>query len=224
MNIFIILAAILITLALVFVLPLLLHDHSKSGQWLIPVLIITVPLLSVSIYLSVGNYEAINLSNNQTQVNSSTSHPSMNELVERLAERMRNNPNDVEGWLMLGRSALVLGQQQRAMEAYAQALNLEPKNPDVLLDYANAIFEMTQQLKGKPYELVATALTLAPNHPRALWLMGLAEFEATAYPQALKHWSQLINYLPSQGKEATALEKLINEAKQRMNEVKQKTQ
>jgi len=223
MIIFIILTIVLTALALAFILmPLLQHHDSvqasdvvKSGQWAAPVLAIAVPLLAISVYLLTGNYQAIALSNSKASMNVNES-TSMEVLVEQLAQRMRSNPDDLQGWLMLGHSALVLGQEQRAKDAYAQALRLEPKNPEVLLDYANALTEITQSFVGKPYELIATALIIEPSHPRALWLMGLAEFENAAYAKSLVHWSQLKKQLPPQGKEIAALEKLIMEAQQRV--------
>ncbi|KOR27189.1 hypothetical protein TI04_13790, partial [Achromatium sp. WMS2] len=81
----------------------------KSGRWLAGLLGVYVPVLTAGIYLAVGDYSYVNPSN---AVNAST--PNMRSadianMVEQLAVRLQSNPDDVQGWVMLGRSAGVLG-------------------------------------------------------------------------------------------------------------------
>ncbi|MBO6781674.1 MAG: tetratricopeptide repeat protein, partial [Alphaproteobacteria bacterium] len=54
-------------------------------------------------------------------------------MVENLAARLEDEPNDVEGWRQLARSREVLGEPRAAAEAYTRALELEPDHPETLL-------------------------------------------------------------------------------------------
>lgn len=48
-------------------------------------------------------------------------------MVEQLAERLRQFPDDLDGWLRLGRSYQVLGEEDKAREAFARADDLKAK-------------------------------------------------------------------------------------------------
>ena len=60
-------------------------------------------------------------------------------MVDKLAERMQQNPGDAEGWTMLARSYTVLGRFADALPAYAHASELRPNNANLLADYADAV-------------------------------------------------------------------------------------
>lgn len=180
----------------------------KSERWSTPLLLTLVPLLAITIYLQVGNYPAIDRPNASATA-AQSDMPAMETLVERLAQKMLSNPNNLQGWLMLGRSALALGQEQRAVEAYAKAASLAPKEPEVLLAYADALAQVTQKFEGKPAELIAAALAINPEQPQGLWLMGWVEYQRDALDKALEYWTRLEAKIPSTSEEADSLRKLI---------------
>ena len=62
----------------------------------------------------------------------------INAMVERLAARLEQQPNDVEGWTRLGRSYMVLGQPDKARDAYARAVKLKPDDQGLKQSYAEA--------------------------------------------------------------------------------------
>jgi cytochrome c-type biogenesis protein CcmH len=186
---------------------------AKSGRWAIPVLVLGVPMLAVGLYVLAGDYQAID----RPAVQETAVQPnleSMRQLVDRLAERMEANPEDLRGWLMLGRSALMLGQAERAVNAYAQANRLAPQDPEVLLAYADVLARVTKKFAGRPTELIKAALEINPEHPQALWFMGLAEMELGATAKALEYWDRLAAKLPPNSEEAKALQRLITKTRQ----------
>ena len=63
----------------------------------------------------------------------------INSMVERLAARLEQQPEDVEGWVRLGRSYMVLNQPAKAREAYARAVKLRPDDPQLKAAYAEAV-------------------------------------------------------------------------------------
>lgn len=196
-------------------------NSAKTGYWAAPLLAIGIPVFTITTYLLTGNYPAIVNATDPAQLSNENNStlPPMDVLVKRLAERMQTRPNDLAGWIMLGRSAMSIGQKQLAADAYAQVLRLNPKEIDILLDYADVLSQTEAKFTAKALELVTTALSLNPNHPRALWMMGLVEFQNSGYDKALTNWSQLKLQLPPASKEASALNRLITEAQQRKDAI-----
>jgi cytochrome c-type biogenesis protein CcmH len=117
--------------------------------------------------------------------------------VAGLAARMKNNPNDAQGWLMLGRSYKYLQQYPEAADAFAQAYRLLGDQAEVLLSYADALAMANDgRLSGKPAELVFKALALEPNNMTGLWLGGMAKAEAGDVTGAVQLWRKLEASLP----------------------------
>lgn len=118
-------------------------------------------------------------------------------LVQQLAERMRNEPGNAEGWLMLGRSYAVLGQFPPAIEAYRHVLTLEPKNAQALADLADALAVTSNgRFEGEPAQLVQQALAAEPDNLKALMLAGTVAFENKDYAAAVRHWEKAVRVGP----------------------------
>ncbi|MEW8497299.1 MAG: tetratricopeptide repeat protein, partial [Candidatus Thiodiazotropha taylori] len=69
--------------------------------------------------------------------------PPMDELVRRLAEKMQENPDNQDGWVMLGRSYMALNDHSAAINAYQRAMEMNDQRVDLLLAYAEAIAATT---------------------------------------------------------------------------------
>ena len=102
--------------------------------------------------------------------------PSVEELVEALRLRLQQQPDDLRGWIMLGRSYAAMGRNAEAAQAYAQANSLtQASNPDLLVVQAEALAMANEQrFDGKALELVRQALKLDGGHLRGLWYGLLA--------------------------------------------------
>ncbi|MFO1339827.1 MAG: tetratricopeptide repeat protein [Burkholderiaceae bacterium] len=112
-------------------------------------------------------------------------------MVDTLAARMKNEPDNAEGWLMLGRSYAVLGQFEPAVAAYRHVLQLQPKNAQALADLADALAASSdQRFEGEPARLVEQALAAEPNNLKALLLAGTVAFDKKDYPAAIKAWER----------------------------------
>lgn len=117
--------------------------------------------------------------------------------VTALAERLRANPNDAEGWLILGRSYTALGRYRDAAIALRRANDLTPQNASLLADLADLVgMAQGKRLTGEPARLIQQALDIDPRHAKALALAGSAAFEAKDYASARRYWEGLIAVLP----------------------------
>ncbi len=116
----------------------------------------------------------------------------MAALVERLAERMKANPQDAEGWVMLGRSYAAMGRAEDALMALDKAVKLQPEEATILADYADALAVRNgRTLDGEPMQFIERALKADPNHVKALVLAGTAHFNRGDYAGAVRYWDRV---------------------------------
>jgi cytochrome c-type biogenesis protein CcmH len=158
-------------------------------------LALALPLLAIAVYLAVGTPRA--LSPQAADASHGITRVQIEGMVIRLAERLKENPDDVEGWAMLGRSYSVLDRYPEAATAYANAVKRSPKSAQLLADYANALaMAQGQKLEGEPERLIAQALALEPDNVKALMLAGSAAFEKRDFKGAIAHWEKILKVAP----------------------------
>jgi cytochrome c-type biogenesis protein CcmH len=121
--------------------------------------------------------------------------PSQEEItamIERLAQRLKERPDDAEGWAMLARSQLVLGRLEEAAQASARALQLQPDSPQALADHADVLaMKNGRTLEGEPMRLIERALQLDPDHLKSLALAGAAAFDRGDMARAAQLWDRV---------------------------------
>lgn len=119
-------------------------------------------------------------------------------MADKLAERLKAQPDDADGWAMLARSYAVLGRNPEAVSAYKKAVELQADDASLLADYADALATQNQrQLSGEPARLIARALKLEPDNLKALALAGTEAFERKDYAAAVKHWDRAVQVGPA---------------------------
>jgi len=137
--------------------------------------------------------------------------------VARLAERLKENPNDAQGWAMLARSYQNFKRYKEASEAYARAAELTGNDAQLWADYAESLAMANDSgLAGRPLELVNKALQLDPQNEKALWLAGSAAYEAQDFRRAVSYWEQLLKQLPEGSEVAQMVATRIEEAREQL--------
>jgi cytochrome c-type biogenesis protein CcmH len=169
-----------------------------------------VPLLAAALYLAVGNPESLGPRADPHAFDTQQ----LATLVERLAAKMRENPDDPEGWRLLGRSYAALGRFPESLDAYAKALARKPRDPDLLADMADTL-AMTrgERLQGEPEKLVLRALEIDPEHLKALALAGTAAFERKDYTRAERYWRRMLPLVPAGSEDDRQIRASIDEAR-----------
>ena len=120
-------------------------------------------------------------------------------MVDQLAERLKQNPTDGEGWAMLARSYSVMERNDEALDAYARAVALRKDDASLLVDYADALGVKNQRsLSGAPMKLIAQALKVDPSNLKALALAGTEAFMRKDYAQAARYWSEVEKIGPAE--------------------------
>ncbi len=135
-------------------------------------------------------------------------------MTDKLAQRLKDKPDDVEGWSMLARSYSVLGRHAEALKAYEKASNLRKDDPTLLADYADSLaVNNNSNLEGEPMKLVDRALHLDPKNLKALYLAGTYAFNKKDYTSAISFWEKLVQVGPPGNVFATQVEPAIAEAR-----------
>lgn len=118
-------------------------------------------------------------------------------MTERLAERLKAQPDDPVGWSMLGRSYMALGRFDDGLAAFERAASLRPNDAGALADLADALaVKNGRELDGEPLKLVERALKIDPNNLKALTLAGTAAFNRGDYAKAAAFWDRAVKVGP----------------------------
>ena len=170
------------------------------GRAVVPVVALAVPLLAIGLYLQLGSGHLLTEEGQAELARAEqAAHDMQNvdQMVQQLATRLQQDPENLEGWVMLGRSLLALERYDDAARAFAQALRVGGEQPDLLADYAEALaMAGGGQLLGEPLQIVERVLAARPMHEKGLWLAGIAAFQRGDYAAALEHWNRLSQVIP----------------------------
>jgi cytochrome c-type biogenesis protein CcmH len=172
---------------------------------------IALPITAAGLYLVLGSPTALDPEQRQPQLG----RADVEAMVEKLAQRLQNRPDDAEGWAMLGRSYRVLGRNEEAAQAFAKAEKVVAADPRLLVDYAESLaLAHGGNLQGKPAQLVARALELDPGNPLALMLSGAVSFQREDYAGAIREWEKVQALLAPESDEARAVGDSIAKARE----------
>ncbi|MCP9468367.1 MAG: c-type cytochrome biogenesis protein CcmI [Nitrospira sp.] len=189
-------------------------------------LVVLIPMASGVLYWSLGNPVAMThpaagaFSASQGDVEDDRlMAEGLNTLIERLKQKLEQNPDDVTGWTLLARSYMAMDRYAEAVPIFERAVTLSPNDAGLLADYADALgVHQGRKLEGKPEALIQKALQLDPNNVKALMLSGTVAFNRKDFVSAVKDWELArANLPPNSDPESTEqLMAGINEAKRRM--------
>lgn len=130
-------------------------------------------------------------------------------MVDRLAERLQENPNDADGWLRLARAREVLGEMDAARESLRRAVTAAPQRVDARLalafNLAGATVTSRDPLPAEAAAEFGKVLEQVPDHPQALWFVGRSAYESGNNAAAAAAWNRLLAQLPPESPEAKEL-------------------
>jgi cytochrome c-type biogenesis protein CcmH len=178
--------------------------------------LLLLPALAIGLYFKYGNVHALDPAAAALAPNAGPG-PDMDAAVKGLATKLAANPDDVEGWLLLGRAYKSMERFADARDAIKNAYERAEGNIDIQVDYAEALALAGEgrRIQGQARELLDAALKTDPGHQRALWLLGIAEYQQQNYAAAVEFWEKLRALLPPEADVRGSLETQIADARQR---------
>ena len=178
-------------------------------------LLVALPLAAGAAYLALGQPQA--LSPAQARV----SPQQIDAMLAKLADRLRENPADSKGWIILARSYKALGRYPEAAEAFARGSELVDNDAVLLADFAEVLGQTHGgSLIGKPSELIARALKIDPSEPQALFLAGSEATERGDLAAIADYWGRLLLQLEPGSEEAQSLQEAVDKASQMLADAK----
>ena len=192
--IWLILGIMLLVAAVVVLWPLAQHKRGLSPQSLAAVVFILA--LSAGMYAYIGTPQGKSAGSDTASVE---------EMVAGLDQRLSDNPDDLAGWKMLGRSYFQLRNYAKAVEAFERAVQLESgMNGQTLVDLGEAVWMQDQStLTARAGELFENAIAMSPNNPKALFYSGLVAIERGERFLAADRWDALLALSPPEGIQET---------------------
>jgi cytochrome c-type biogenesis protein CcmH len=121
-------------------------------------------------------------------------------MVAQLAAKMATTPDDVDGWMRLGRAYAVLGETDKAVDAYDHAAKLRPDDADIRMQEVEALLSNRKPDDAIPARAVALLKQVAatsPDRPEVLWYLGVVAARAGRRDEAKRDWQHLLTLLPA---------------------------
>lgn len=170
--------------------------EGKTGFATICVLAVAVPVAAFSLYELLGSPEAFDPEFLQSQASAphgmgGHTEADLQESLNLLEERLKANPDNLDGWVMLAKTYASFKNWKDSSRAYEQVNRLAPRNADVLSDWADVMAAAQGDIAGKPEALIKEALEVDPKHWKALALMGTLCFDRKDFKGAVTYWERM---------------------------------
>ena len=136
-------------------------------------------------------------------------------MIGVLTSRLKEQPDDAEGWVMLARSFTVLDRYPEALPAYERAVALRSNDAQLLADYADALaVNNNRVLAGEPMKWIEKALKIDPRNLKALALAGAGAFDQKDYAGAVSYWERVVQLSPPESNYLQQVQTSLAEARQ----------
>jgi cytochrome c-type biogenesis protein CcmH len=165
---------------------------------------VLVPVVAFLIYGMIGRPDALTMTQPASMpaaVEGPVAGPigmDMPKAIENLKAKLAKNPEDADGWLLLGRAYKSVEKNREALEALKKAYTLSPQRADIQIAYAEAmaLLTPTRRIEGEPLRLIKQALQTEPMNQDGLWLLGMSDYQNGRYAEAVVSWEKIREQLP----------------------------
>ncbi|ETN91568.1 formate-dependent nitrite reductase complex subunit NrfG [Gammaproteobacteria bacterium MOLA455] len=190
-------------------------NKMAKGFWLLPVLIFAISLSSLGIYRSLGSgidqqiaeTLAERMVNQQSQVTPA--------LIARIAERVKQRPDNLYYWTILAEDAVAASKMLAASDYFAEALRIQPNEPYLLAQYAQALFFVdANRFSDRVIAALDQAYGADSQNQTVLGLKGIQAFQEADYSRAISYWQGAARGLNPAGDSWKALQGGIQQALQ----------
>ena len=178
-----------------------LNSHQKLASIFIG---LGVPIIASTLYFYLGspNYSGTPYLDRNIQAERESQKrieegQKMAGLIKNLADRMKREPNDVRGWLLLGRTYLTMEREEEAIKALRKAVQISGEDPAVTIELAEAlVIAADNKVNAEARKLFRNILSREARDPRARYYLALADAQNGNLRSALQGWVDLLAVSP----------------------------
>jgi len=166
------------------------RESRPANMALVALIALFVPASAAWLYTQIGTPAAIIATaaapSPTRDAGTGSAAPALAELIPRLEQRLAEQPDDVMGWRLLGRTYIGMEQFGRAVQPLERAIGLEPDHAGTHAQLAEALaMRAGGDLSGAALDSLERAHALDPRHEQTLWLLGIARQQANRHAEAI---------------------------------------
>ncbi|MDX6915244.1 c-type cytochrome biogenesis protein CcmI [Pectobacterium carotovorum] len=131
-----------------------------------------------------------------------------------LRSQLETQPDNPQDWWMLGRIAGLLNNYDMSVQAFSRAFQLDPKNTDLALDYADLLSRSTDLRDSqRGGDMLRELMNSGSTNVRVLSLLAFNAYEAQRYQDAIDAWQTMLKLLPQNDTRRAVIERSVGQAK-----------
>ena len=187
---------------------------TRATSVAILLLALLLPATALLLYRLVGTPQALDPANLVAAPATPAGVPEMDQAIAMLAARLQQQPGDAEGWALLGRAYQATQRGDEALAAFKRAHEQAPDAAAYTIEYAQglALAAPGHRIDGEARTLLEGVLQVDPSNQRALWLLGISDYQAQHYDAAIARWHTLLPLLEAGSDVHASVERQIAEA------------
>jgi cytochrome c-type biogenesis protein CcmH len=186
----------------------------KPALWTAVILAIALPVSAMGMYMWVGQPDALNpmvVANNDK-----VDQQELSKMADNLAKKLEEKPDNLQGWVMLGRTYRTLEKFEASLKAYDRALKLTADD-DLRIERVEVLAMQRQgNFEGEPWDIILDILQKDPQHYAALLMAGSASYAHEKYADALSYWQKARKPLASDNPDVPGLDEAIASVQQKL--------
>jgi len=190
--------------------------RSRAAFAAILAVALLLPASALLIYRLVGAPQALDPAN-LAAAPPAEQAAAMEEAITGLAAKLKQQPDDAQGWALLARAYQATNRMDLALDAFKQAHEHAKDDADITVEYAQALALAApdHRIRGEPRTLLEAALKIDPKNQRGLWLLGISDYQDEKYDSAIATWKTLQPLLAPDSEVARSVRNEIAEAEAR---------
>lgn len=213
-------------------LPAPTDDAPRSGgrasKIVVWTIVLALPLAAFALYRAIGRPDALSQPPQvagaagampPAAANGAKPSMDMSAAIDSLKSKLAKNPNDADGWLLLGRAYESVGRNDDGRKALQKAYELAPDKPAIEIAYAEsvALTSPTRRIDGKSLEMIRHAMKSDPQNQDGLWLLGMSDYQNGRYAEAIASWEKIRGQLGPDSDVMQSVTDMIDDAKAHLN-------
>lgn len=188
----------------------------RGRRWLAIGLMFYLPLAGLGLYGWLGQPLALDpVALSQGEPDHAVDPAKLTDMVAKLEQRLQDEPQQVEGWVMLGRVQRARERFEESAQAYARALALSASD-EVAIERAEVLARARGGFEGEPWQIIERVLKADPDHVSARLLAGSAAYSEGRYAVALTHWRRVQARMAADAPDRAELDEAVAQAEAKL--------